>query len=361
MSLEQLRKRLSEVDRELIGLVAARQKIVAEIGAHKIQNSVPTRDYEREREVLKAAHERAKELGLEPELAGEIMGLLIRASLAYQERSRVAAQTSGAGKRVLIIGGAGKMGAWFGQFLGSQGFAVEIADTSEAPSSFPRVDWRAGPLDYDIVIVATPMQVAGEILVELAARKPRGLVIDIGSLKSPLKVGLKRIVEAGCKVTSIHPMFGPDTRLLSGRHVVFCDVGVPEATRAARALFAPTMAEQHEMSIDDHDRLMAYVLGLSHALNLAFFTALAESGELVPRLQKMSSTTFDAQLRVASLVATDNPHLYFDIQTLNDYGAASLQALRAAIERIQRLVETGDEAGFVELMAAGRRYLEKRA
>ena len=204
------------------------------------------------------------------------------------------------------------------------------------------------------------MQVANEVLIDLAERKPRGVVVDIGSLKSPLKIGLKRLVEAGCKVTSIHPMFGPDTRLLSGRHVVFCDVGVPEATRAARALFQSTMAEQHEMSIDDHDRLMAYVLGLSHALNLAFFTALAESGELVPRLQKMSSTTFDAQLRVASLVATDNPHLYFDIQTLNDYGAASLKALRVATERIQHLVETRDEAGFVELMAAGRRYLEDR-
>jgi chorismate mutase/prephenate dehydrogenase len=46
------------------------------------------------------------------------------------------------------------------------------------------------------------------------------------------------------------------------------------------------MAEQTEMSVDDHDRLMAYVLGLSHALNLAFFTALAASGELVPRLQR---------------------------------------------------------------------------
>ena len=201
MTLEELRKRLSEVDRDLIGLVAARQKIVAEIGAHKIQNSVPTRDYEREREVLKAAHDRASELGLEPELAAEIMWLLIRASLTHQERTRVEAQTSGAGKRVLIIGGAGKMGAWFGQFLSSQGFAVEIADTNQAPSPFPRVgDWRGGALDYDIVIVATPMQVAGSVLVELAARKPRGLVIDIGSLKSPLKIGLKRLVEAGCTV-----------------------------------------------------------------------------------------------------------------------------------------------------------------
>jgi chorismate mutase/prephenate dehydrogenase len=361
MTLEELRKRLSEVDRDLIGLVAARQKIVAEIGTHKIQNSVPTRDYEREREVLKAAGERAVELGLEPGLAEQIMELLIRASLTHQERTRVAAQTSGAGKRVLIIGGAGKMGTWFGQFLASQGYAVEVADPSPAASPFPRMaDWHDSALDQDIIIVATPMKLAGEVLAELADRRPRGLVIDIGSLKSPARSGLERLAAAGCSVTSIHPMFGPDTRLLSGRHVVFCDIGVPEATRGARALFASTMAEQIEMSLEDHDRLMAYVLGLSHALNLAFFTALAESGELVPRLQKMSSTTFDAQLRVASLVARDNPHLYFDIQKHNDYGAAALQALRTATERIQRLVETDDEAGFVELMAAGRRYLESR-
>lgn len=362
MTLEQLRSRLSEVDRELIELVAARQKIVADIGAHKIQNSVPTRDYEREREVLKGATERALALGLEPELAEQIMGLLIRASLTHQERTRVAAQTSGAGKRVLIIGGAGKMGAWFAHFLSSQGYAIEVADPSPEAVPFERVaDWRGSRLDHDLIIVATPMKTAGQVLAELATFQPRATVIDIGSLKSPLRAGLERLVAAGCKATSIHPMFGPDTRLLSGRHVVFCDVGVPEATREARALFAPTMAEQIEMSIDDHDRLMAYVLGLSHALNLAFFTALAASGELVPRLQRMSSTTFDAQLRVAGLVARDNPHLYFDIQTLNDYGASSLQALRDATERIQRLVASGDEAGFVELMATGRRYLETRS
>jgi chorismate mutase/prephenate dehydrogenase len=361
MALEELRKRLSEVDRELIGLIAARQKIVAEIGAHKIQNSVPTRDYEREREVLKGAREQAAERGLEPDLAEQIMQLLIRSSLTHQEQSRVAAQTSGAGKRVLIIGGAGKMGAWFGQFLASQGFAVEVADPADAPSPFPRIgDWQRDPLAYDVIVVATPMKVAGRVLSELAARRPRALIVDIGSLKSPLRAGLEQLVAAGCKVTSIHPMFGPDTRLLSGRHVVFCDVGVRQATREARALFASTMAEQLEMSVDDHDRLMAYVLGLSHALNLAFFTALAESGELASRLQTMSSTTFDAQLRVASLVAKDNPHLYFEIQSLNDFGTASLQALRTAVERIESLVQAGDEHGFVSLMTAGRRYLENR-
>jgi chorismate mutase/prephenate dehydrogenase len=348
------------VDRELIALIADRLRIVAEIGAHKIRNAVPTRDYEREREVLKGARDQAQALGLEADLAEKIMESLIQASLTHQERSRVAAHTGGAGKRVLIIGGGGKMGAWFASFLSSQGFGVEIADPVGSREGFRDIgDWRLNPLTHDMIVVATPIKTTSEVLDELAERRPPGLIIDIGSLKTPLRAALKRLVAAGCRAASMHPMFGPDTQLLSGRHVIFVDLGVPGATAEARSLFASTMAEQIEMSLEDHDRLIAYVLGLSHALNLAFFTALAESGELVPRLKKMSSTTFDAQLKVASLVATDNPHLYFEIQALNDYGSISLDALRTAAERIQKLVKDKDEGGFVELMEAGRRYLER--
>lgn len=361
MTLEELRQRLSQVDRDLVALIAARQQIVAEIGAHKIQNAVPTRDYEREREVLKGARRQALDLGLEPDLAEQVMHLLIQSSLTQQEQTRVAAGTSGAGKRVLIIGGSGKMGIWFAEFLASQGYDVALADPNPTDLPYPWIaDWRESALDHEIIVIATPIKVAAGVLSELAERRPAGLVMDIGSLKTPLRDALASLVANGCRVTSIHPMFGPDTRLLSGRHVVFVDLGVAEATAEARALFSSTMADQIEMSLEDHDRLIAFVLGLSHALNLAFFTALANSGELVPRLQKLSSTTFDAQLQVAGLVAQDNPHLYYDIQTLNEYGGVALEALTDAAARVRALVENRDERGFVELMEAGRRYMESR-
>jgi chorismate mutase/prephenate dehydrogenase len=342
-------------------LAKERQDIVGQIGDYKIAQGVPTRDYERERDVLKGARDLAESIGLEPDLAEEIMGLLIRSSLMRQEETRVASVTAGQGKRALVIGGCGKMGAWFVRFLASQGFVVQIADPG-VPEDRPDAvtDWRSLGLDHELIVVAAPIKATAGILEALADAKPAGLVLDIGSLKTPLRDGLMRLAAAGCRVTSIHPMFGPDTRLLSGRHVIFCDVGNTEALHAARELFAATMAERIEMSLDEHDRLIAYVLGLSHALNLVFFTALAESGELVPRLRHMSSTTFDAQLEVASLVAHDNPHLYFEIQTLNEYGYTSLEALRSAAERIQALVSGGDEAGFVKLMESGRKYLEKR-
>jgi chorismate mutase/prephenate dehydrogenase len=165
----------------------------------------------------------------------------------------------------------------------------------------------------------------------------------------------------GCRVTSIHPMFGPDTELLSGRHVIFVDLGHAEALARARELFASTMVEQVVMTLDEHDRLIAYVLGLSHALNIAFFTALAESGEAAPKLATLSSTTFDAQLQVCAKVAAENPDLYFEIQRLNDYGTESLAALLYAVERVRSVVRAGDRDGFRALMERGRAYLEVRA
>jgi len=120
------------------------------------------------------------------------------------------------------------------------------------------------------------------------------------------------------------------------------------------------MAEQVVMSLDEHDRLIAYVLGLSHALNIAFFTALAESGEAAPRLAQLSSTTYDAQVDVATKVASENPQMYFEIQSLNEYGRESLQALRSSVDRLWEAVANGDEAGFVGIMQRGREYLAGR-
>lgn len=362
MDLSQLRERLSALDRELVELVAERQRLSAEVARVKRATGHPTRDFRRERDVIMNARANAERVGAPAAVAEAILRLLIRSSLTTQEQTLVAAEGQGSGRRALVIGGHGKMGRWFTDFLVSQGFDVEVADPAGAVEGCAhRDDWQASPLDHDVIVVATPLGATARLLGELALRRPRGLVFDIGSLKSPLRAGLSALVEAGVRVTSLHPMFGPDTELLSGRHVIHVDLGVPAALRESQELFAATMADQVVMSLDEHDRLIAYVLGLSHALNIAFFTALADSGEAAPRLARLSSTTFDAQLDVAGKVAAESPALYFEIQALNDYGDEPLRALAAAVERLRAVVATGDEQGFERLMVRGREYLEGRA
>jgi chorismate mutase/prephenate dehydrogenase len=285
------------------------------------------------------------------------MRLLIRSSLTTQEQASVSAHGAGSGLRALVIGGAGKIGGWFVSFLASQGYAVEIADPA---GSAALRDWRSSALDHELIVVATPLGVTNSILQELAARRPSGVVFDVGSLKSPLRTGLGALRDAGVRVTSVHPMFGPSTELLSGRHVIFIDLGAADALERVRALFAPTMVEQVVMGLEDHDRLIAYVLGLSHALNIAFFTALAQSGEAAPRLVQMSSTTFDAQFDIASEVAQESPELYFEIQRLNDYGAQPLTALAQALDKLRATVANNDQAGFTALMRRGLEYTQGR-
>lgn len=360
MSLEDLRNKLTAVDRRIVGLIAERQHIVGDIGRNKHAAGSATRDYAREKDVLDMGRAQAATLGVDPELVETVLRNLIRSSLESQERDRVIAEGKGDGRRALVIGGAGKMGAWFADFFASQGFATTVADPAVDDGPGQYRNWTDAGVDFDVIAVAAPLAVSGRILAQLAVLKPRGLVFDIGSLKSPLIDGLRELGQAGCQVASIHPMYGPETQLLSGRHLIVCDVGCSPATAAVKELFDATMVEQIDMSLDDHDRLIAYVLGLSHALNIAFFTALADSGEAAPRLAKLSSTTFDAQLLVSEAVAQDNPRLYFEIQNLNRFGLAPLDALTEATEKIRELVASGDEEGFVELMLKGRDYFALR-
>ena len=362
MTLDELRAALTELDEQLLGLVARRQALSEQVAAVKRATGRATRDFGREREVILRGRTTAERLRVSPDLAESLLRQLIQSSLATQEHARVAAQAHGSGKRALVLGGCGKMGGWFADFLASQGFRVTIADPSGTLPGFERLeDWESDALDFDLIVLATPLRATTPLLLTLAARAPRGLIFDLGSLKTPLRAGLEAVVEAGCRVTSVHPMFGPDTELLSGRHVIFIDLGDAAALKEAQDLFAPTMAERVVMGLDEHDRLIAYVLGLSHALNIAFFTALADSGEAALRLARLSSTTFDSQLEVAARVAAESPDLYFEIQSLNEYGGESLLALSQAVERLVATVRTGDAAQFTALMQRGRAYLDVRA
>ena len=191
LTLDQLRLRLTEIDRELVELIAERQRLSHEVARAKRATGHPTRDFRREREVILGARTHALRVGVSPEVAEQILRLLIRTSLATQEQARVAAEGQGTGKRALVIGGRGKMGRWFVDFLASQGFDIEVADPAGPVEGYPhRARWEDSPLDHDLLVVASPLGITAEVLRGLAARRPRGLVVDLASVKTPLREGL---------------------------------------------------------------------------------------------------------------------------------------------------------------------------
>jgi chorismate mutase / prephenate dehydrogenase len=158
----------------------------------------------------------------------------------------------------------------------------------------------------------------------------------------------------GAKVCSMHPMFGPDTASIIDRNMVVCHCGSVEATEQARALVDGSNII--EMEIEDHDPLMAYVLGLSHAVNIAFFEALRQSGRSFQELDRAASTTFKRQVDSARSVAEENAQLYYEIQHLNPFNKDALEYLQRAVDDLKDAAVKGDREAFERMMQEGREY-----
>src|SRR5258705_8221867 len=152
MNLDELRTALTDLDGQLVELVARRQALSEQVAAVKRISGRATRDFGREREVILRGRNSAARLGVSPDLVESLLRQLIQSSLTTQEQARVAAQAHGSGKRALVIGGHGKMGGWVAEFLASQGFRVGIADPIGGLSGLGTVTERPNDLlDFDVI------------------------------------------------------------------------------------------------------------------------------------------------------------------------------------------------------------------
>lgn len=84
MSLEELRKKIDEVDAEIISLLGRRIELAGKIGKEKASRSLPVYAPQREEEVLKRVAEIARSYNISPEVARRVYGEILKASRAVQ-------------------------------------------------------------------------------------------------------------------------------------------------------------------------------------------------------------------------------------------------------------------------------------
>jgi chorismate mutase/prephenate dehydrogenase len=345
-SLHELRARLAQVDEALVRLAADRVRLGRAVGDAKARLGFPTVDYAQERAVLERGRQAAREAGLDPTVAEEVLARLIRASVTAQEADRVRRAGVGSGKRAVVVGGAGRMGRWLVRFLADAGYRTAVLDpAATVEENAAGTAWLG---DADLVVCATPPRLTAELYRAWCDGPPRGIVADISSIKTPLIGAIGRLRAAGARVASLHPMFGPATVLLRDTDVVVCDTGDAEATAAVEALFAPTTARVVRLPLDGHDRVMADLLALAHAAAIAFAAALPDAHHPV------HSTTFHALERIAGGAAAESPEVYFEIQAANPHSAAAVARLRDVLDRLADAVARGDATAFAALMQEGK-------
>lgn len=83
--LERLRREISDVDGELIGLLRRRLELAQRIGAVKERTGRPVMDPAREAEVVRRAAEAARERGVDPELVRDVLWRIIAQARGVQD------------------------------------------------------------------------------------------------------------------------------------------------------------------------------------------------------------------------------------------------------------------------------------
>lgn len=354
--LDELRSRLRDIDTELAELARRRLEIVREIGEVKRDRNLPIRDYGVEREAIETVRAACRERDVPPDLGEELVQRLIKEALRVQEADAHARTQLADGHRAVIAGGAGAMGRWFAGFLQDAGYRVTVVDPAgPIEGADHATDLAEAAGEASLVVVSTPPSTVDDVLATLEGATD-ALVFDIASLKGPFTDRLRGMAEAGQRVASVHPMWGPDAEILADKNLLVCDCGNPEAAQEVRDLFGHTAVKLLDVPLAAHDGFMAYTLGLPHALNILFGDVLRRGPHDFPELDHRGGPTFTRQVGVASQLARENKDLYYEIQTLNEHTPVIYSALRTALNGLEGDLE--DRDAFVERMEAVRRWFD---
>ncbi len=351
-----LRAEIDRIDRELVRLLSKRREVAREIGLTKRKDGVKLRDTARERKVVDKMAALACSLGGDRKLAKEAARLLIAEAVAVQ---REEPELPLEGAKALVVGGSGSMGAWTCRFLSNRGAKVKVWDPRGRLGGYSNARLLAPAVsESDIIFIASPLGLASEELRMVLDEGPEGLVIEICSVKSHIAAQLRQAAASGYRVASVHPMFGPRAPSPKGLNVVVCDCGCREATGRAKRLFSDAGADIAELYLEEHDRMMSYILGLSHLTALTFATTLASSGRRTSELREVQGTSFARLADIAQEVSAESRRVYHDIQCLNPHTREMVEAAEHALKELKEAALATDHDRFISSMESARRQME---
>ncbi len=261
---------------------------------------------------------------------------------------------------IAVLGSSGAMGSYFARYFLKKGHNVSGADLTRGrdfPAGLRFARSNSGAVrKADVVVIAVPIDETVRVVGEVVGSLPSGCVlIEIASVKSRILPILRNIV-AGKRLTlvSLHPLFGPSLR--SGP-MKMCFVGSQRDGAIVLKIFPE--AKLIPLSLESHDRLMAYALSLVHLANIAFASAVERDLGL-SEFERVATPTGTLQLDIAKSILSQDPALYSYLDVENDFVPEALSSLASELEQLNRIVRRGKRREFERrFLTLGRTIGEK--
>jgi prephenate dehydrogenase len=269
-------------------------------------------------------------------------------------------------KSIAIVGGYGKMGAWFARLLKAEGFAVTVIGRDKDKLAKTAVELGVAATDRlekareaDIVILSVPIDSFETVCRDLAPfLGPKHKIIDLTSIKTKPVDAMHRYFTKSL-VLGTHPVFGPGATSLNGQNFILTSTNSAENELADKV--SQWLKERGSrvriMPPGEHDRLMSISLGLAHFIAIVTADALVSLDKLTD-MSGASGITYKALLTLVESVLSEDPALYASIQ-LNLPQLPEIEKLFTdKAENWASIVRDGCRDDFVNRMSALKSRLE---
>ena len=341
--LDKIRRELDRIDNDLLDLVKERMLLVAAIGTAKRATGKHSFDRSRERKVFSRAEEVGAELGLDKTVVREVMSSLIEASHTLQEGDSKEPDkpvSAGETRRLLIVGGRGKMGKLFARMFRRRGHNIDILDRGE-PYEQMRIE-RA-----DVILVAVPMMEAEAVAAELCPLvRPDAVLCDINSLK-------KRVCDVLAKHShgqsiGTHPMFGPTVKSFRRQKIVVCPVQPGPMVEWLKRELGQMGAEIIETDAETHDQMMGIVQVLTHFGIMVMAGALRKTDLTLDQTLEFMSPIYRLEVSIVGRLFSQSPELYREILMCNPFSDQISSLFVEQAEELSAILSGQDRSAFVQ-------------
>lgn len=259
------------------------------------------------------------------------------------------------------------MGRWFANLLIKDGKDVLITGRSEQKllEVKEQLDVEistslAAVKSADVVIISVPIDTFEAVVKELQPHIHSGqIIMDVTSIKvSPVDIMHRYLKSAS--VLGTHPVFGPGARDLVNKNFVLTPTSEKEQALAekVRQYLEKLGAKVSLMPPQEHDKMMAVVLGLSHFIAIVSANTLLGLGKL-KTMGDIGGSTYKLLRTLAESVVSEDAEFYASLQ-MNLPGLPEMQELfQKNSATWANMVKNKDRSLFAEKMTVLRNSLEK--
>jgi len=270
--------------------------------------------------------------------------------------------------RIAIIGGSGKMGRWFARFLLQEGQQVILTGRNEKKLQEAKeqlgvkvtTSLAAAVKNADAVLISVPIDSFEEVVKQLQpCLQPGQIVLDITSIKVSPIATMHKYLKTGL-VLGTHPVFGPGAKDIKNQNIVLTPTNQPETDLAQKIkqYLDARGARVTLMTPQEHDEMMAVILGLSHFIALVAADTLLSFNNL-KQMEAIGGSTFKVLLTLAEGVVTEDAEFYASLQ-MHLPKMTEIEALFQSRAKIWAdMVQNKDGTGFARRMSGLRETLEK--